>query len=127
MVMARRKNWSICHTRKINWYLWELALYKHIVGDGEATLPILHLDDVLEAELDGVAGEVVLGEVEAILPLLRVLVHQLRAVLQRLDLPDEPAHGQVQSGQTRLYEPLYPPYRAGSIDVRGEGGLGYPC
>ena len=53
--MARRKNWSICHTRKINRYLWALALYEHVVGDGESMLLILHLDDVLEAELDGVA------------------------------------------------------------------------
>src|SRR3954468_3225366 len=107
MVMARRKNWSIYHTWKTNRYLWALALLEHVVGDGESTLPILHLDDVLEAELDRVTGEVVLGYAEAILPLLRVLVHQLRAVLQRLDPPDEPAHGQVQSGQTCLYGPLY--------------------
>src|SRR3954467_2992622 len=93
MVMARRKNWSICHTRKINRYLWALALYDHVVGDGESMLPILHLDDVLEAELDGVAREVVLGDAEAILPLLGIFMHQLRAVVQRLDPPDEPAHG----------------------------------
>src|SRR3954463_11963275 len=127
MVMARRKNWSICHTRKINSYLWALALYEHVVGDGEATLPILHLDDVLEADLDGVAREVVLGDAEAILPLAGILVHQLHDVLQRLDPPDESAHGQVQSGQTRLYEPLHPPYSTGSVDVGGKGGMGSTC
>src|SRR3954465_7243383 len=98
MAMARRKNWSICHTRKINSYLWALALYEHVVGDGEATLLVLHLDDVLEAKLDGVAQEVVLGDAEAIPSIVGILVHQLQAVLQRLDPPDEPAHGKVQSG-----------------------------
>ena len=74
-------------------YLWALAILKHVIGDGEAALPILNLDDVLEAELDGVTREVVLGDAETILPILGILVHQLRAVLQRLDPPDEPAHG----------------------------------
>ena len=54
MVAARRKNWSICRIWKINTYLWALAVYEHVVGDGEATLLILHLDDVLESKLDGV-------------------------------------------------------------------------
>ena len=93
MVFARRKNWSICHTRKINTYLWALAVYEHVIGDGEATLLILHLDDVLKAELGGVAREVVHGDVEAIPSITGILVHELRAVLQRLDSPDEPAHG----------------------------------
>ena len=93
MVMARRKNWSICHTRKINNYLWELALYEHVIGNGEATLSFLHLDDVLEAELDGFAREVIHGDPEGIPSITSVLVHELRAVLQRLDSPDEPAHG----------------------------------
>ena len=56
-------------------------------------LLILHLDDVLKAELDGVAREVVLGDTEAIPCIVGILVHQLQAVLQRLDPPDEPAHG----------------------------------
>ena len=93
MTFARWKNWSICRTRKINTYLWALAVYEHVVGDGEATLLILHLDDVLEAELDGVAREVVHGDAEAIPSVAGILVHELRAVLQRLDSPDEPAHG----------------------------------
>ena len=93
MVMVRRKNWSICHTRKINSYLWALALYEHVVGDGEATLLVLHLDDVLKAELDGVTREVVLGDTEGIPSVAGVLVHKLHTVLQRLDPPDEPAHG----------------------------------
>src|SRR3954463_2752353 len=93
MEMARRKNWSICHTQKIYSYLWALALYEHVVGDDEATLLVLHLDDVLEAKLDGVAREVVHGDAEAIPSIVGILVHQLRAVLQRLDSPDELAHG----------------------------------
>ena len=82
-----------CHTRKINIYLWALSVYEHVVGEGEATLLILHLDDVLEAELDGVAREVVLGDPKGIPSVAGVLVHILHAVLQRLDPPDEPAHG----------------------------------
>ena len=93
MTFARRKNWSICHARKIKTYLWALAVYEHVVGDGEATLLILHLDDVLKAELDGVAREVVHGDAEAISSIVGILMHELRAVLQRLDSPDEPAHG----------------------------------
>ena len=93
MTFARRKNWSICNTRKINTYLWALAVYEHVVGDGEATLLILHLDDVLKAELDGVAREVIHGDPEAIPSITGILVHILHAVMQRLDSPDEPAHG----------------------------------
>ena len=93
MTFARRKNWSICHTRKIKIYLSALAVYKHVVGDGEATLLILNLDDVLKAELDGVAREVVHGDAEAIPSIAGTLMHELRTVLQRLDSPDEPAHG----------------------------------
>ena len=93
MIFARRKNWSICRTRKIHIYLWALAVYEHVVGDGEATLLILHLDDVLQAELDGVAREVIHGDPEGIPSITGILVHILRAVLQRLDSPDEPAHG----------------------------------
>src|SRR3954466_9598567 len=98
MEIARQKKWSICHTRKINSYLWALALYEHVIGDGESTLLVLHLDDVLEVKLDGVAREVVHGDAEAIPSIAGILVHKLRAVLQRLDSPDEPAHGQVQAG-----------------------------
>ena len=93
MAIARRKNWSTCHTWKINSYLWALAVYEHVIGDGEATLLILDLDDVLKAELDGVAREVVLGDPEGIPSVAGVLVHKLRTVLQRLDPTDEPAHG----------------------------------
>ena len=93
MEIARRKNWSICHTRKIRSCLWALALYEHIVGDGEATLLVLHLDDVLEVDLDGVAREVILGDADAIPFIVGILVHQPQAVLQRMDPPDEPAHG----------------------------------
>ena len=93
MILARRKKLELCHTRKINTYLWALAVYEHVVGDGEATLLVLHLDDVLEAELDGVAREVVHGDAEAIPSVARVLMHILRTVLQRLDPPNEPAHG----------------------------------
>ena len=92
ITFARRKNWSICHIRKINTYLWALAVYEHVVGDGEATLLILHLDDVLETELHGVAREIVHGDAEAIPSVAGILVHVLREVLQRLDSPDEPAH-----------------------------------
>src|SRR4051812_1694979 len=111
MVMDRWKNCSICHTRKIKTYLWTRAVYEQSIGDGESTLPILHLDDIFKVELDGVTREVVLGAAESIFPILGVLVHQLRAVLQRLDPPDEPAHGQVQS----VYKPLDLPYGVGSI------------
>ena len=93
MTFARRKNWSICRTRKINTNLWALAVYEHVKGDGEATLLILHLDDVLKAKLDGVAREVFHGDAEAIPSAAGILVHELSAVLQRLDSPDEPAHG----------------------------------
>ena len=93
MALARRRKLEQCHTRKINTYLWALAVYEHVVGDGEATLLILHLDDVLKAELDGVAREVVHGDAETIPSVAGILVHELRAVLQRLDSPDEPAHG----------------------------------
>src|SRR4051812_4894982 len=125
--MARRRNWSICRTRKIHIYLWELAVYEHVVGDGEATLLIIHLDYVLQAELDGVAREFIHGDPEGIPSITGILVHELRAVLQRLDLPDEPAHGEVKAGQTRLYEPFDPPYCARSVEVRGKGGMGSPC
>ena len=77
MTFARRKNWSICHTRKINNYLCALSVYEHVLGDGEATLLVLHLDDVLEANLDGVAREVVHGDAEAIPSIAGILVHQL--------------------------------------------------
>src|SRR4051812_16001341 len=93
MTFARRKNWSICHTRKIKTYLWALAVYEHVVGDGEATLLIFHLDDVLKAELNGVAREVIHGDAETIPSVAGILVHVFRVVLQRLDSPDEPAHG----------------------------------
>ena len=93
MVLERQRNWSICRTQKINTYLWALAVYEHVVGDGEAMLLILHLDDVLKAELDGVAREVIHGDAETIPSVAGILVHELRAVLQRLDSPDEPAHG----------------------------------
>ena len=93
IVLARQKNWSICRIRKIKTYLWALAVYEHVIGDGEAMLLILHLDDVLKTELDRVAREVVHGDAEAIPSVAGILVHELRAVLQRLDSPDEPAHG----------------------------------
>src|SRR3954466_11877809 len=127
MVLARRINWSICRTRKINTYLWALAVYEHVVGDGEATLLILHLDDVFQAELDRVAREVIHGDLEGIPSITGILVHELRAVLQRLDSPDEPAHGQVQACQTRLYEPFNPPYCVRNVEVGGKGGMGSPC
>src|SRR3954462_2993322 len=98
MTFARRKDWSICHARKIKTYRWALAIYEHVVGDGEAMLLILHLDDVLKAELDEVAREVVHGDAETIPSIAGILVHELRAMLQRLDSPDEPAHGYVQAG-----------------------------
>ena len=93
MTFSRRKNWSICHTWKINTYLWALPVYEHVVGDGEAMLLILHLDDVLKAELDRVTREVIHGYAEAIPSIAGILVHELHAVLQRLDSRDEPAHG----------------------------------
>ena len=93
MIFARRKNWSICRIRKIKTYLWSLDVYEHVIGDGEAMLLILHLDDVLEAEPDGVAREVIHGDPEAIPSITGILVHILRVVLQRLDSPDEPTHG----------------------------------
>ena len=66
MTFAIRKNWSICRTRKIHIYLWALAVYEHVIGDGEATLLILHLDDVLQTELDGFAREVIHGDPKGI-------------------------------------------------------------
>ena len=78
---------------KINNYLWALAVYEHVVGDGEATLLVLHLDDVLKAELDGVAREVIHRDPESIPSITGILVHIIRAVLQRLDSPNESAHG----------------------------------
>src|SRR3954470_16102356 len=51
MVMARRKNLSTCHKQKINSYLWALALYEHVVGDGEATLLFLTLTMSLRRSL----------------------------------------------------------------------------
>ena len=91
--IGKTKKLEQCRTRKINTYLWALAVYEHVVGDGEATLLILHLDDVLKAELDGVAREIVHRDAEAIPSIVGILVHHLRAVLQRLDSPDELAHG----------------------------------
>src|SRR3954471_22186880 len=54
-------------------------------------------------------------------------MHDLRMVLQTLDPPDEPAHGQVQAGQTRIYKPFDPPYCARSVEVGRKGGMGPPC
>src|SRR3954470_9094975 len=93
VVMARRRNWSICRARKIHIYLWALAVYVHVAGDGEATLLVLHLDDVLQTELDGVAREFIHEDPKGIPSIIGVLVHELHAVLHRLDPPDEPAHG----------------------------------
>src|SRR4051812_9266526 len=94
-------------------YLWALVVLEHVIGDDEAMFAILHLDVVLEVELDGVTRKVILGNLEAIFSFLRLVAHHLLVVLQRLDPPDKPSHGQVQASQTRLYEAVDPPYSSG--------------